>query len=590
LPSGQVTTTATAEYSAEDNVMHDRADHSAQTGAEALLLTLKACGVDYLFANAGTDFPPIIEAFAELPPDSTPEPVTVPHETASVAMAHGYYLMTGRPQAVMVHVNVGLANAVMGVINAASDNVPVVIMSGRTPLTETERPGHRSTPIHYGQEMFDQTSLVRDAVKYNYEMRYSEQAGALVARALALATSAPAGPVYLSLPREPLTEALTRGEAVPSHARPAATPAAPDPSAIDQLADWLAAAERPMIICQRGDPAGRLGQRLSDFATRHGIGVSAVFATRNVVASQHPNFLGFLPSAELSKADLVVVLDSCTPWIPANQAPPDGAKLVHIGPDPQFARMPVRGYRSDLAVQADPVLALEALDAALVQPRTGSARRNAALAQAAADRQERLLAVAQAAKATDPMGSEWLSHCIGQVMGTDGVVFSDLGALPGFLDLVGPNRFFNSPHSGGLGWALNAALGAQLADRDRLVIAAVGDGSYMFANPVAAHQIAEALGLPILTIVKNNAMWNAVRRSVASEYPDGAAMRSNVPPLVSLTPLPDFAAIAGASRAYAETVGHGADLPAALERAIAVIRKERRQALLDVQVAVADAH
>ena len=145
--------------------MNDRADFSARTGADALLLALKACGVDYLFANAGTDFPPIIESFASLPADNTPAPVMVPHETASVAMAHGYYLVTGRPQAVMVHVNVGLANAVMGVLNAASDNVPVLVMSGRTPLTETERPGHRSTPIHYGQEMFDQTSLVRDAVK-----------------------------------------------------------------------------------------------------------------------------------------------------------------------------------------------------------------------------------------------------------------------------------------------------------------------------------------------------------------------------------------------------------------------------------------
>ncbi|MCB1358931.1 MAG: thiamine pyrophosphate-requiring protein [Maritimibacter sp.] len=570
--------------------MNDRADFSARTGADALLLALKACGVDYLFANAGTDFPPIIESFASLPADNTPAPVMVPHETASVAMAHGYYLVTGRPQAVMVHVNVGLANAVMGVLNAASDNVPVLVMSGRTPLTETERPGHRSTPIHYGQEMFDQTSLVRDAVKYSYEMRYSEQAGALVARALGLATSAPAGPVYLSLPREPLAEALPQGAAALAPARPAATPAAPDPSAIDRLAGWLAGANRPMFICQRGDPAGRLGPRLSDFAQRHGIGVSAAFATRNVLASDHPNFLGFLPSPELSEADLVIVLDSCTPWIPASQTPPDGARVVHIGPDPHFARMPVRGYRCDLAVQADPVLALDALDAALADPRAGVAERNATLAGAAADRQARLTAVARAAKATDPMGSEWLSHCLGQVMGEDGVVFSDLGALPGFLNLVGPNRFFNSPHSGGLGWAMNAALGAQLADRDRLVIAAVGDGSYMFANPVTAHQIAEALGLPILTIVKNNAMWNAVRRSVASEYPDGAAMRSNVPPLVSLTPLPDFAAIARASRAHAETVEHGADLPAALERAIAAIRTERRQALLDVRVAVADAH
>jgi len=158
------------------------------------------------------------------------------------------------------------------------------------------------------------------------------------------------------------------------------------------------------------------------------------------------------------------------------------------------------------------------------------------------------------------------------------------------MALAGPNRAFIAPHSGGLGWAMNAALGAQLADRDRLVIAAVGDGSYMFANPVAAHQIAEALDLPILTIVKNNASWNAVRRSVLVSYPEGAAARANEMPLTSLSPQPDFTMVARASRAHAETVDRAQDLPDALDRALSVIRTERRQALLDVRVAVSDVH
>ena len=111
-------------------------DSLPETGAESLLLGLRAAGVDFIFGNAGTDFPPLIEALAKLGPARVPAPVTVPHETAAMAMAHGYYLATGRPQAVMVHVNVGLANAARGVINAASDNIPVLVMSGRTPVTD----------------------------------------------------------------------------------------------------------------------------------------------------------------------------------------------------------------------------------------------------------------------------------------------------------------------------------------------------------------------------------------------------------------------------------------------------------------------
>ena len=86
-----------------------------ETGAFALLRALKRQGIDYLFANSGTDFPPIIEALAASDSASVPVPVLVPHETAAVAMAHGYYLVTGRPAAIMVHVNVGLANATMGI-------------------------------------------------------------------------------------------------------------------------------------------------------------------------------------------------------------------------------------------------------------------------------------------------------------------------------------------------------------------------------------------------------------------------------------------------------------------------------------------
>jgi acetolactate synthase-1/2/3 large subunit len=156
------------------------------------------------------------------------------------------------------------------------------------------------------------------------------------------------------------------------------------------------------------------------------------------------------------------------------------------------------------------------------------------------------------------------------------------------MDLMGPNRVFSNPHSGGLGWAMPAALGAQLALRDRLVTACIGDGSYIFANPAACHQIAEAQKLPILTIIKNNGIWNAVRRSVVNAYPKGEAIKLNTMPLTSLEPAPDYLKIAEASRAYVERVEHGRDLPGALERAIGVIRKEQRQAVLDVTVAVSD--
>jgi acetolactate synthase-1/2/3 large subunit len=124
-----------------------------------------------------------------------------------------------------------------------------------------------------------------------------------------------------------------------------------------------------------------------------------------------------------------------------------------------------------------------------------------------------------------------------------------------------------------------------LAQPERLVVATMGDGSYMFANPVACHQIAESLGLPLLVLILNNSEWGAVRHSVLDIYPRGHAAKSNVMPLTSLTPSPDFVKIAEASRAYAQRVEKADELPAALQRAIAHVTTNKTQALIDIRVA-----
>lgn len=141
------------------------------TVAEAYLTLLSDRGIDYLFANAGTDFAPLIEAYAKLETTGarTPKPVTVPHENVAVAMALGYYLKTGKPQAVMVHVNVGTANAICGIMNASRGNVPILFTAGRTPFTEQGGVmGQRSGEIHWPQEMRDQRGMLREFVKWDY--------------------------------------------------------------------------------------------------------------------------------------------------------------------------------------------------------------------------------------------------------------------------------------------------------------------------------------------------------------------------------------------------------------------------------------
>ena len=185
------------------------------------------------------------------------------------------------------------------------------------------------------------------------------------------------------------------------------------------------------------------------------------------------------------------------------------------------------------------------------------------------------------------MSKEWVSHCLGNAIkdsGRPASVFHELGCPLPALEPDDHLGYFQEPHSGGLGWGLPAAMGASLACPDRLVFATVGDGSYMFANPTACHQVCEALGLPVITLVLNNEEWGAVRHSVEGLYRSGLASRSNDVPLTSLQPSPDFCKTAEASRAHTETVQDGAELPTALDRAIRVATEEKRQCLLNIAI------
>ena len=157
--------------------------------AEAYLELLHDRGIEYFFGNGGTDFAPLVEAFAKSASQgsATPKPMTVPHEYVAVSMADGFYRVTGRPQAVMVHVIVGTANAAGAIMNAARAHVPILFSAGRTPITEAGLKGARNAHIHWAQESFDQGSLVREFVKWDYELRNFSQVETVVDRALEIA-------------------------------------------------------------------------------------------------------------------------------------------------------------------------------------------------------------------------------------------------------------------------------------------------------------------------------------------------------------------------------------------------------------------
>ena len=563
---------------------------STLTAGAAIFARLKKLGVDYVFCNSGTDFPPIIEGLASAAARNIdlPKALVIPHEHVAMGMAHGYYHATGRPQAVMLHTNVGLANGAIGAINAACEQIPMILMSGRTPITEKERFGARTVPIGWGQEMRDQTALVRETCKWDYELKYPEQIVELLDRAHAIAESTPKGPVYLSLPREVLCETINTDtlELPPIMAPARAGPCAED---IERLAGWISEAVRPLIIAQRGtgSPAGF--ERLANLVDEWGLPVCHYWANAIAIPTDHPMGIGDNPSPWIEDADLIVVIDSLAPWQPDKHRPHPKAKIVHLGPNPLQSRTPVRNFRSDLSITGETSEIIhrlaDALDARRKHTGQIDKRRETVAGYAETVRGESLRHAEEGR--WSPMSKAWVAQCLSDVIVAQdrkSSVVHELGCPLSNLTLRHSNAYRQEPYAGGLGYGLPAAMGIQLAEPDTLMFATVGDGSYMFANPTVCHQVCEALALPIITLVLNNQEWGAVRQSVSGLYPDGYANHANQMPLTALKPSPDFEKTAAASRAYTETIHSGEKLPEALQRAVQIATEERRHVLLNVAI------
>ena len=556
-----------------------------ETAAEAWLGLLAARGIQYLFANGGTDFAPVVEAYAkgEKLGWKLPEVVIVPHENMGVAMAHGYAMVTGKPQAMMVHVGVGTANAINGLINASRQNVPILFTAGRTPITESGAlPAARNNYIHWAQEHFDQGGMLREFMKWDYELRHAEQVETVVDRALAIAQSEPQGPVYVTLPREVLASTFPKDFSKAPTMVPASAPAA-DPAALEQAAKLLGNAEHPLLITANGGRTEESSRAIERLA--HALAVPVIhYRPRHLALStEHPMHCGWDPHALLKAADVVLVVDCDVPWIPKEGGPKPDAKVIHIGPDPLFSRYPLRGFRTDLALTGALAPTLDAL--------WRSAQKQAPSPRQIEERRKGITKLsgeirAKARGGLEPMPKsitgKWLSACMNKLLDERTILINEYPTVLEEMTIEQPGRYFGNASAGGLGWGLGAALGAKLAAPEKTVICALGDGAYMFGNPTAGHYVSEAMRLPVLFIIANNARWAAVHRSTLATYPKGHASQMQQPPFATLEPSPRFEHVVKASGGHGEAVAEPKELMPALERALKVVKEEKRQALVNV--------
>src|SRR6266700_2441562 len=501
---------------------------AVESTAEAYLELLAARGIEYLFANAGTDFAPLIEAYAKrgAQGQTSPRPLTIPHETPAVAMAHGYTMVSGRPQAVMV----------------------------------------------------------REYVKWDYELRGFSQLETVVDRALTLAQAEPQGPVYLTLPREVLSERHETFEYADPARAVTPGPVVPAPEVVAEAAQLLAAAGNPLIIVKAAGRDPRAVPALVALAEALGAPVFEQANTYINFPQDHALHAGFDPAPHLEEADVILVVESDVPWFPNLRRPRPETKIIHLGVDPLFSRYPIRGFPADLALAGTPRLALAALAEAVAQRVDASSRakrrtrweaEHTRVQQAAAAR-------AKAVQSDTPIDMAWVSRCVGDLVDDKTIVVNEYDLDPTQCRFTRPGSFFGAPPSGGLGWGLGAALGAKLAAPDHTVICCVGDGSYIFGAPTAAHWVSRAYNLPVLWVVFNNRTWNAVKRAVQSHARDGWAVKTDSMPLTGREPAPDYEMVCRASGGHGERVEDPAQLPDALARGLRIVKEEKRQVLLNV--------
>jgi acetolactate synthase-1/2/3 large subunit len=562
--------------------------------ASYLLEGLTEAGIDYLFCNLGTDHAPIIEEMARRRKRGEPMPKVVrcPHENTAAHMAGGYALVTGRGQGVLVHVDVGTANAANAMHNMFRSRLPVLLMAGKAPYTShNELVGTRDTHVHFVQEPFDQASLVRPYLKWEWTLPSGVVVKEVLQRAHAVMQSEPCGPVYLMMQREMLTEHWRVNEInrYPSDRFGPSVAGGADPAHIAALAERLMAAENPILItgyAGRHPRAARMIEELAEFAA---IAVYQSFPSHNI-SDRSACFAGFATGKAVTTADVGLLVDVDVPWFPADVQPSERAYWAHVDIDVLKLGSPMWTFPGNLRLQGDSGRILEQLLAELrarATPRFKAAVEKR-LERLKAARAERLAATAKLAAdkgGVDAINLHYVLAEIGKALDDTDIVFneavSNAGAVMMQIPRPLPNTMFHTGGAG-LGWSGGMALGAKLAAPDRMMVQIVGDGSFYFNGPSSVFAVSQQYNLPILSLVLDNSGWRAVKQSTLRVFPDGEAKAANAFE-AELAPKVAFTKIGEAFGAYAEKVADPADVPAAIARCVKEVRGGR-SALLHARV------
>lgn len=481
----------------------------------------------------------------------------------ALSMADGFSRLTGRAQAVLVHVDVGTQGLGPAVHNASCGRAPVLVFAGLSPCSlEGEMRGSRNEFQHWLQDITNQREIIAQYCRYTGEIKSGKNVKQVVKRALQFANSDPQGPVYLCATRETMEEEIQPYSTISMN--PVGPAALPD-HAVSRIASDLVEAKEPLVIVGHTGRSTSATEALIELADLIG-GLHVLDAGGSDMSfpASHPAALGTKYGVHdiIETSKIILVVDCNVPWIPTRCRPSESAKIYHIDADPLKENMSLFYINSVGTYRADSATALRQL----VDSIKSNAWMNDALSSAEfttlrtrrwTDHRQWTKAIedlaAPPAGENAPLSASYLVSQVRKGCPMDATWVVEAVTL---TDVVSTNVFATLPHSwincgsSGLGWSGGAALGVKLASGylaqgSRFVCQIVGDGAYMFTMPASVYWISHRYGLPILTIVLNNGGWMAPRRSLLMVHPDGVGHDTTPEELsISFNPAPDYAGIA----------------------------------------------
>jgi acetolactate synthase-1/2/3 large subunit len=556
-------------------------------GGEAILEAFRKLEIDYIISSPGSEWSPIWEALARQKLDGKPGPTFIDtwHETLAVNMATGYTLMTGRPQAVLLHAAVGMLQGSLGVHAALQHEVPMLVMSGESQTLGEDPDLAIEQQWYSGLSVGGIERFVEPVVKWARTVPSPHTLYESVIRAGEMAQRVPKGPIYLNVPLEHMLHDWTPPQA--ARDVPPAPQLQPLPGDVARVADLLLAARDPIIVAEAAgrDPAAFAA--LVQLADLLAIPVSNGRA--NSLANfptDHPLYVGMDNTAAVAGADLVLLVGGRAPWYPARRRPTAGT-IVAVDDNPFKGHMVYQSLHADLYLEGSIAATLELLAAAVRGRKIDAAAVDARRRRSTAAHEDHVTTLRAERERTqrdsgiDPLS---LAGALAAVMPADTIYVDETithsPMLRRHLPQNFPQSFFRG--HGGLGQGIGTALGIKLAAPERPVVLVIGDGSFLYNPIIQGLGASQRHQLPIVIVVLNNRSYEAMRRSHLQHYPDGASVSASLHYGVRIDG-PEYDRLGNHFGFFGRRVEALPELDEALEGALAAA-SGGRTAILDVHV------